>query len=703
MGGFDPNLTVVDLEYSGESTELAELPLAAAPEAAAPEPIEAEAPGAIALPPAVPIKKRAVSGRYGGTRSVWRLELRVDVDGQRPMTRVSGDYYSISGATTSYFGSFVVAAPTVTVTATQVVVNGVATATWSTSFDRLEVRIPRRSIFLPAAPATATWRNAAGQEGASYLCDYASRFFRTVELEEDCEQGVAAFNSYNTGSLPSGGPARTLTTLSSYGEAGIEVRSSGVRDVIPTTETGPNAMWSNAELHASMVRHFSLWREEPQWKVWLLHANKHEFGPGLLGIMFDQQGRQRQGCAAFYQQIAGNVPANVRNQLYVCVHELGHCFNLFHSFHKQYMNPPLPNRPAALSWMNYPQNFPGGAAAFWSAFPFQFDDLEVIHLRHGFRDNVIMGGNPFGTGAALIGGDFAAPVEDRSGLALELEARPSFLYGEPVVVEVKLRLTDNRGKRVHRRLHPNFGFVEIAIQRPGGEVVVYEPPLEHCVGTDIVELTPATPSIYGSAYVGYSKGRGQVFDAPGRYRLRALYHALDGSKIVSDTIDVRVRSPLSRDDEEAAELLLGDEQGWLLYLLGSDAEELAAGNGALDMLVEKHGDHALAAYARLAKGFNASRRFKLVTPTGIKTRPAYSDAAIELLGGVVKSAEKVGVDNITVNMTMRRLAKAQAAAGKKKEADKTLKDMVDRFRKKGLKPHVLALIEAQARQTAAEL
>jgi hypothetical protein len=50
---------------------------------------------------------------------------------------------------------------------------------------------------------------------------------------------------------------------------------------------------------------------------------------------------------------------------------------------------------------------PRGAAAFWAAFPFQFDDLELAHLRHGFRNAVIMGGNPFGTGGSP-GGDYGS-------------------------------------------------------------------------------------------------------------------------------------------------------------------------------------------------------------------------------------------------------------------------------------------------------
>ena len=58
---------------------------------------------------------------------------------------------------------------------------------------------------------------------------------------------------------------------------------------------------------------------------------------------------------------AAQVLANLREQLYVNVHELGHCFNLFHSFHKQFMTPPLPNRPEYLAaWIANPQRIKPG-------------------------------------------------------------------------------------------------------------------------------------------------------------------------------------------------------------------------------------------------------------------------------------------------------------------------------------------------------
>ncbi len=661
-------------------------------------------------PPLRPIPvKRRVTGRYVNCPRPWKLELRVDVDGYRPTKRVSGDFFYVSGATTSYYGSFVVNAPTVSVTSSQVTIEGIIDATWNTSYKKVRVVIPRHTIFQPAANATVLWLTTNNKRGATYTCLYDSPYFRTVDLEQDREQGVTAFSSYNTGALPSGGPARTLTTAKAYAEAGIQMRTAGVSNVVSTAEaTGgkSNVCWNNAELHNAMEKHYSNWKEEPQWKVCLYHANCHEIGPGLLGIMFDQKGKQRQGCAAFYQRISGTNPENQRDQLYVCVHELGHCFNLFHSFHKKYMNPPVPNRPAALSWMNYPRNFPGGAAAFWNAFPFQFDNLEVTHLRHAFRDNIVMGGNPFGKGAALEESQvFADNLNDNSGVRLELEAHKSFAFGEPVVTEIKLYLMDLRGKQVQKHLHPNYGFVQIGIQKPSGEVVPYHSPIDHCMEPEMVQLDERNPSIYASAYIGYDREKGQVFDQPGIYKLRAMYYAIDGSVVLSNVLTVRVRSPLNQTDEQVADLLLGDEQGMLLYLLGSDSNYLQSGNDAFDVLLDKYRDHPLSIYAQLVKGCNAERDFKTIEEDyKLSVRKSESEHAQEWLSAVVKASEgDMGVDNITLNMTMQRLAQAQSKAGKTKEAKDTMKNMVNIFKKKSLKPHVLSQVDAQAKEVIKKL
>jgi hypothetical protein len=536
----------------GEPTQADEGEATTTPEEAGALPV----PPVVPSKPAFPIVMRSVSGRYRGTMGMFQLELRVDVDRRRPMKRISGDFYQISGSTTTYFGSFVVNSPTITVIATQITVKGLGSFTFSAGAPVIQVQIQRRTIFQPPALAAVEFFTTSGSPGTTYCCPFESIYFRTVRIETDRVSDVTTpvFSSYNTGSLPSGCPARNLSVVSAYAEAGIQMIPTSGSDVINIGEAGAGATWSNAELHASMQRHFTLWQDLPQWAVWQVVAQLHDLGPGLYGIMFDQQGKQRQGCAVFHAGIGGNSADKLRLQLYTYVHELGHCFNLLHSWQKQYATPPVANRPKALSWMNYPWNYPdGGAAAFWSNFCFQFDNEEVIHLRHAFRNNIIMGGSNFAVGSALGREIMPDLVRDDSGLTLSISTHQrSFALGEPVVLQIALSTTDSGGKRVHTWLHPNCGMVKVVIRKPGGEVLAYWPLIDHLVG-ERESFIGRDDVVRDSAYIGFGKD-GFYFDQPGQYRIRAAYAALDGSEILSDIITVRVRYPVTATDESQVHL-----------------------------------------------------------------------------------------------------------------------------------------------------
>jgi hypothetical protein len=519
-----------------------------------------------------------------------------------------------------------------------------------------------------------------------------------VQLEQDTEVGVTAFTSYDTGSLPSGGPARNLTVAAAYGEAGIQMLDTGGASAISTPA---NHIWNNASLHNVMQARFSQWADRPQFSVWLLHAMRHELGVGLRGIMFDQQGLQRQGCASFYQAISAGSAANLREQLYVHTHELGHCFNLFHSFHKSYMTPPLPNRPGSLSWMNYPGLYepgggaPSGEAAFWSAFPFQFDDLELAHLRHGFRNQVIMGGNPFGSGAALdVGADFADSVSDTSGLRLSVSVpAASIELGLPVVVGIDVLA--ETGRRVHRRdlLHPKYGLVHVAIARPQGDLVVHRPPLEHCAEPEVIVAGRNEPQPV-SAYIGYDASVGQVFEDPGTYRIRASYAAPDGSLIVSDTVTLRVTPPGTGQQERVADLMLEDETGMVLTLLGSDSPSLATGTAALEEVIAAHADSPAAVFARLAVGTNAARPFASLGDDGsLQVRERDLDRADALLGAAVDASRgAAGLDTLTAVESLVYLAANHAAAGDDTAATRLRKDAVAFARSQDAPESVLAAL-----------
>ena len=628
----------------------------------------------IPFPTPIPLAKRPVSGRYRGTSGSFQLELRVDVDRTRPMKRLSGDFFQVSGGTTTYFGSFVVDAPTIAVTASQVVVKGLGSFTFAAGAPVVQVTIERKFIFQPQAPATVQFFTTGPVAGATYICAFESVYFRTVQIETDRVSDVVtpAFSSYDTGSLPSGGTARKLSVASSYAEAGIEMIPTAGNNVIDISEAG-NAIWSNAELHASMQKHFTLWQDVPQWTVWQVVAQLHDMGPGLYGIMFDQQGKQRQGCAVFHQGIGGETAEKLRLQLYTYVHELGHSFNLLHSWQKSLATPPGTDRPQSLSWMNYPFNYPapGGEATYWSKFAFQFDNEEVIHLRHAFRNNIIVGGNDFAIGSSLGQEVMADPIRDGSGLTFSISThQKSFALGEPVVLQLMLGTKAAGGRRVHTWLHPNCGLVKIVIRKPSGAVVAYEPLIDHLVGAR--ESTIARDDVIPeSAYIGYGKD-GLYFDQPGNYRVRAVYAALDGSQVFSDIINIRVRYPVTPIEEELAALFMGDEQGTLLYLLGSDDESLRSGNDAFEEVLAKYPKHAMANYVRMVQGINASRDFKTITDdreTRAIVRLAKLDESAKLLTAVAASNI---LDPVSAQMSLSCLAEVQAKSGDEDAVNKTL-------------------------------
>ena len=688
---------------------------------AAPEATEAVR-AAPLIPPSGPLpfpfppilRTRLVRGRYRSTNLGYQLELRVDVGGSRPMNRFSADFFSVNGGTTAYFGSFRVDSPTITTTAAQIVLEGLGTFTWAAGAPYVRVTIPRVTIFNPPAAATVQFITPPSTPGATYTCPFVSPYFRTVQWEQDYVAGTVPFVSYDTAGLPkpAGSPGGVLDVPAAYGLAGIEMLASGRRNAIPVSAAGADGVWTDAELHAAMVANFSLWANVPQWKVWLLVATTHS--AGARGIMFDYSDpHQRQGCAVFYDAIKGTAPYDQRAQLRTYVHELGHCFNLLHSWQKNLAKPPAPLGPnnglGDLSWMNYTWQYqpavgPGGDAAYWAAFPFQFTDNELIHLRHGLYNNVIMGANPFGTGAADIDGDlFAPPVEDRSGLALDLRTKGTFAYGEPVVAELKLSATDTRGVVTHGYLHPKDDYAVIAIRQPSGRTVLYKPMLRRCMDEDRERRVEPGKALYESAFIGHGS-HGAYFDQPGRYALRAMYTAADGSKIVSPIAELRVRAPLTAKDEEVGELLMGDEQGQLLSLLGSDSPHLKAGRDALEEVASKHAKHPLAAFAKLALGVNDARDFKQITPDKqIVVRAAEPAAAVERLTAVEQaSTGDAGVDNITLNYVMRTRARAEAKTDLK-VAERTLDSMAKVFKARGLKPEIVDRVSEQAAATKAEL
>jgi hypothetical protein len=576
----------------------------------------------------------------------------------------------------------------------------------------------------------APWLTLEDPNGYRHLWQqlpWESAAFRTVDYELDTVAGQFELASYDTAkaTTPPGYVNQVITVRSAYAEAGIDLRDSGAREILDTSGSGADLLWSDAELHAAMVAHFSAYRDVPQWKLWALAAGKYAGGVGTAGIMFDYlAGLQRQGTAVFAQTLKDYNLAGKAWEMHTYIHEVGHAFNLVHSWSKAGANPPGPLGPKSgygdLSWMNYPQNYQGptadGIDAYWSAFPFRFSDDELRHLRHGFYRNVIMGGSNWSTGAAMdlsAGELFAPPLSDESGLVLELNGQAVFEYGEPVVAQLKLGRNGSGGGggtgalTVARNLNPSAGHVAVSITDPYGRARQFRPLSRVCEGHGLegtsVALTAAEPAVYTSAYLGYGAD-GLYFSEPGLYRITAAYQAPDGSRVVSATRAIRVRQPIARADQAVGECLMGDDQGQLLAFRGSDAPQLQAGNDALQEVIERYGDHPLAAHALLARGSNAGRHFQQIRNGRLVVRAPDIKESVQQLGAAINaSTGEAGLDNITLNEAMRRLARVHAKDGNLVEADAVLDRMVTTFRGKHLAKPVLATIKSQAEETRATI
>ncbi|MFI6883919.1 hypothetical protein [Streptosporangium canum] len=690
-------------------------------------------PGLGALPPEYQAPRLPAAGRFGGTANDAgddeRVELRIDLEGDLPV--VSGDLFSVSDG--AYQNSFVLDGSKLTQPVKwPVTIAGTATFAGDTQYPKVSVVVDKLA---PGGTATLTRSTADGQWTRTYDCSYVSRFLRTIDWEVDAVAGTEPAPQYFTGTdpRPPGLAEKLITVQSAYADAGIELRMAGTVNEIAVNNqwvgeeekkagtVEANALkWSDAELHAAMVSNFSGHRDTRQWKLWGFNATRHV--DGNRGILFDYHDDvQRQGLAVFYDELQADNPS-ARKTMRTWVHEIAHALNVGHSWEKDADQLGPRQGHGDMSWMNYDwQYWPPGdetgstptadrITAYWAAFAYQFTPAELRHLRHGFYNNIVMGGSNWGVGTADRSApeQFVLPPAGRSGLRLELYGRDTFLHGEPVVTEIKLSLDGSTGQAdAFPNLSPRGDNLTILITDPAGVIRPFRPMARACAGPERrVTLDAATPALYDSAYLGYGSG-GLTFTQPGTYRLRALYRAPDGSTVTSPERAIEVSSPQSKQDQQAGDLLMGPQQGTLLALLGSDAPQLVQGNAALDQLIATHPDHPLAVYAHMVKGTNAGRHFLTVGKDGIGVRRADTATSIEELGAVVETTldpgTDTGVDNITLNTTMRRLARAHARAGDLKQADLVLDQLVDTFRDKHVPAPVLATIAEQAETTRTEL
>lgn len=576
--------------------------------------------------------RAAVSGRYRGHShdEAFVAELRVDVAAPDEPASLSADIAKVTdGGAQDYQGSLRIDDPVVELADGRVTISGEAEFTWSTALRHVTVQI---SIDATGGRHSARLERSDGDRlrGPIVRYDLAwdSPHLRTVELVEDREASIEPFDSFDAGE-------RELTIASAFATAGIELSSRPATGVVAAP---PGIAWSDAELHHAMQQRIGR-SDDPAWRIWLLHAGDHvrnddpRFpGERVAGVMFDRNGlAQRQGCAIFYAALRpGGSSADRRLELHTCVHELGHVFNLHHCFRHSLVGAA---RPDALTWMNYPHEFPHGEDAYWRQFEFEFDARELAHLRHGFRNRVIMGANPFSYATQYAVDDFAqAQSTADGGLRLELRASRRLELGVPATLELSLSARSAVPQAVPSVLGPRPGTIDVFVRRPGGEELVFKPFVNHCRDDATVMLAAGEPPITDTTLLHYGRD-GHVFTDAGAYELRARYEAPDGSALFSDVVTVRVPPAATIDERDLRRTVLGDEEGQIMSFMGTPA--LTAGQRRLETMITRFGAHPAATAARLALGCDAARAFHVVSPDGsVDTRPSDPDAADRLLGDV---------------------------------------------------------------------
>jgi hypothetical protein len=611
------------------------------PAGAAPDGAEAEEGAAAAVAPPILVG-------IGG-------QLRLDVDGRYPQMVASGTLRSGLFQRLHWIARV---APTGPRTWAGPIFYRDGMASFAPYTD-VTVTTTRPTILTPPASATVRF-TGGGAAGLTLTYTYRSAYAHDVELEFDCVSGVTPVTTFDIGSHPNRPatlPAETISIEDVFRRAGFRVTRSNGDNVVPLPGAGADALWSDAEMHDAMQTYWSRFANVPQWSVWTFFAALSDQGSGLGGIMFDDIGPQhRQGTAVFEDSFIATPPAGdpdgaaavQRLRFWTAVHELGHTFNLAHSWQKSLSiggrGPwiPLADDNEARTFMSYPFRVSGGASAFFSDFAYRFSDDELLFLRHA-PERFVQQGNALWFDHH---GFEQADMSPEPQLALELRVHredwqgiPTFGFLEPVYVELKLANVSREPVIVDEHVLLDRSSMVIVVKREGREAQMRLPYATFCNQPSPTVLGPGE-AIYESVLASVTRG-GFMIDEPGRYVVQMALQLPTGEHLVSNMLALRVAPPKQIEHERLAADYLTDDVARIYAFGGSRV--LAAGNDALEEVVARMDQEPVARHAHLMLGRPLATEFKrLDLPVGApRPVPAHElGAAIRVEKAEVKVAEE---------------------------------------------------------------
>jgi len=493
-----------------------------------------------------------------------------------------------------------------------------------------------------------------GVDKGSVTLAWVSKFFRRATLEIDTLVGAVRPAPVPDGS---GGMEFFDTAFAKTGWQ-LTVVQDQVNVPVPAGVV-PTNCWSSPNLHALMtsVRNPAT-NLDTEWRVHMIVV------PAKLGcsrgIMYDQIGVPREGCASFSDDgyptsdssnfgLAANkkqrdVP---RAFLRSAIHELTHTLNQIHQEQETTAdNSIMTTTPSVADVLG------GLATGEPGIFPDQIKIAHNVNVRHHLNhmpDPVIRpGGWPFAswfpTGApqAADRHDFAA-----SELALTVTAGTGRVaLGEPLDLSWTMTNTSGVPLRAPNDVSTEALFASITVTDAEGRERPVRPFEIVCEHAKVGQLEPGK-SVSASTKVFWSTA-GFAFERPGRYRLDvAVSWSAQGVMVgVQGGVDVFVDYPTSDADNHAAGLVLHPDVGkWVA--LGGEAYHLGEACRRLQQLSQTAAPTGARALARVAGDGAAASRvldgFAGLLPDSRKLARLRPELTAEASGSTARAASRAAM------------------------------------------------------------
>lgn len=461
----------------------------------------------------------------------------------------------------------------------------------------------------------------------SFRLTRMSNWFRTVGVErfraKSLEETPSLFRA--DGGTNARAPFGNITVESAFESAGVEIIDRGELEIDDLNLSGDDKKWTAEELHHALVTDGPQ-SHQREWKVRFLLAGRSALDQDPSGIMFDSGKADRfsrQGVAIFADRILKTMrereldDAILRRQfLYTAMHEIGHAFNLLHSFEKNLSNVADESaRPAAISWMNYPKLYPFGrmgpsipqsgdeSRQTWEASDLGFenffrvaaqrlgstgkeasgllfDSQEVRHLRHAAYQHIVMGGSWALNSDVEDSQELLSDISEFHDVAFSIEtsdeadSQGQLIVDalEPINLYLRLANKSDQNLQIPSNLAPGNGAVDVLIGREGhSDGRLFRPVWCACDTSGSTTLVPGERS-YAEFSPMFGANGWYMFE-PNTYWIQAICRLPDGRTLRSEAKTVRI-DPQKPEIRRIYETAFSDSAvGLMIALDGSRASQ----------------------------------------------------------------------------------------------------------------------------------